>query len=45
MFQICSKAALSHESIGKQPERIQKIKPFIDQCDWKDIDFPTGLKD
>ena len=27
------------------PQRISKIKPFIDQYNWKEIDFPTHSKD
>ena len=27
------------------PERISKIKPFIDQYNWKEIDFPSHGKD
>ena len=26
-------------------QRISKIKPFIDQCNWKEIDFPSHGKD
>ena len=36
---------LKHESIGKYPERIPKIKPYMDQYDWNEINFPTGSKD
>ena len=27
------------------PERISKTKPFIDPCNWKEIDFPSHRKD
>ena len=27
------------------PERTSKIKPFIDQYNWKEIDFPSHGKD
>ena len=27
------------------PQRISKIKPFIDEYNWKDIKFPSNLKD
>ena len=36
---------LNHEQIKDHPERISKIKPFIDQYDWKEIDFPSHGKD
>ena len=29
----------------KNPQRISKIKPFIDQYIWKDTDFPNTNKD
>ena len=37
--------ALNLNSIDNHPERISKIKPFIDQYNWKDIDFPAMSKD
>ena len=27
------------------PQRISKIKPFIDQYNWNEIDFPSHSKD
>ena len=33
--------ALNYQSIKKDPQRISKIKPFINQYNWKEIDFPT----
>ena len=38
--------ALNHEQIKSYPERILNIKSFIDQYDWKEINFPlkkTGM--
>ena len=29
----------------KDPQRISKIKPFIDNYNWKDIEFPSYSKD
>ena len=29
----------------KNPEKILKIKPFIDQQIWKEISFPSNQKD
>ena len=37
--------ALDLDNINKHPQRISKIKPFIDQYNWKDIDFPPTNKD
>ena len=37
--------ALNIQKIGNHAERISNIKPFIDQYNWKGIDFPAGIKD
>ena len=39
-FQYAVTLALNLDKIKKDPQRISKIKPFIDQYNWKDIDFP-----
>ena len=44
-FQYAVTVALNHEQIKDHPERISKIKPFIDKYDWKKIDFPPTGKD
>ena len=44
-FQYAITVALNHDKINKHPQRISKNKPFIDQCNWKDIDFPPTSKD
>ena len=44
-FQYAVTLALNLDNIEKNPQRISKIKPFIDQCNWKDIDFPPTNKD
>ena len=31
--------------LKKDPKRVSKIKPFIDQYNWNDIDFPSTGKD
>ena len=43
-FQYAVTLALNLD-INKHPQRISKIKPFIDQYNWKDIDFPPTNKD
>ena len=40
-FQYALTVTLTHEQIKSHPERISNIKPFIDQYNWKEIDFPT----
>ena len=37
--------ALNYEQIKDHPERISQIKPFLDQCNCKEIDFPSHGKD
>ena len=44
-FQYALTVALNYEKIKKDPQRISKIKSFIDQFNWKDIDFPSHSKD
>ena len=44
-FQYALTVALNHDKINKNPQRVSKIKPFIDQCNWNDIDFPSTSKD
>ena len=40
-FQYALTVALNHEQIKNNPERISKIKPFIDQNSWNEIYFPS----
>ena len=44
-FQYSITVALNHQNIENHPERISNIKPFINQYNWKDIDFPTGINE
>ena len=37
--------ALNLDKIKRDPQRISKIKPFKDQYNWKDINFPSNSKD
>ena len=45
MFQFAVTLALNLDRINSHPERISKIKPFIKQYNWKEIDFPSTNKD
>ena len=38
-FQYAIAAVLNHQNIDHHPERISKLKPFINNYNWKDIDF------
>ena len=44
-FQYAVTLALNFDNIDNHPERISKIKPFINQYNWKDINFPSASKD
>ena len=44
-FQYAVTLVLNFDKINIHPERISKIKPFIDQYNWSDIDFPSTSKD
>ena len=45
MFYVIT-ATLNHESIGKMPQRIARIRrPFINQYDWEEINFLSEPKD
>ena len=43
-FQYAVTVALNYENIKNNPERISKIKRFIDQYNWKEINFPSHKK-
>ena len=36
---------MNYEQIKAHPDRISKVKPFIDKYNWKEIDFPSHSKD
>ena len=44
-FQCAVILALNLDKINNHPERISKIKPFIEQYNWKEIDFPATSRD
>ena len=44
-FQYAVTLALNLDKINNHPERISKIKPFIEQYNWKEIEFPSTSKD
>ena len=41
-FQYAATVALNQEIIGTHPERILKVKPFINEYNWKIINNPSG---
>ena len=44
-FQCAITAALNHQNIDHHLKRIWKLEPFINNYNWKDIDFPSHSKD
>ena len=40
-FPYAITVALNHREIGRNPQRISKIRPHINKHNWKDIDFPA----
>ena len=40
-FQYVVTVALNHQEIKTDPQKIIKIKPFINKCNWKGINFPS----
>ena len=45
MLQYAATVALNPDKNKKDPQRVSKIKPFIDEYNWNDIDFPSTGKD
>ena len=44
-FQYAITAALNYRNITNNCQRISKLKPFINNYNWKDIEFPSHSKD
>ena len=44
-FQYAITLALNLDKINKNSQRISEIKPFIEEYNWKNIDFPSTSKD
>ena len=44
-FQYAVTLALNLNRINKDPQRVSKIKPFIEKYNWEDIDFISTSKD
>ena len=44
-FQYAITAALNYQNIDHHPKRISKLEPFINNYNWKDIEFPSHSKD
>ena len=44
-FQYVITPALNYQNINHHQERISKFRPFINNYNWKDIEFPSHSKD
>ena len=44
-FQNALNDSLDYQTIKKHPERISKLKPYINQDNWKDIKFLSDKED
>ena len=43
-FQNALNDALNYQTIEKDPQRISKLRPYINKHNWKEIEFPSGSK-
>ena len=44
-FQNTLDDALNYQTIEKNPQRISKLKPYINKYNWEGINFPAGSKE
>ena len=44
-FQNALNDSLDYQTIKTHPERISKLKPYINQYNWKDIKFSSDKED
>ena len=44
-FQNALDDALNHQTIELHPQRISKLKPYINKYNWEGINFPAGSKE
>ena len=44
-FQYGATVALNYEEIKSNPEKVSKIKPFINKYNWKGINYPSKIDD
>ena len=45
MFSVFNNCCIKLSKHWKPSRKNINIKPFIDKCKWKGIDFPAGIKD
>ena len=44
-FQFAVAVALNHEEIKKESQRIRKSQPFINEYNWKEMNYLSGKDD
>ena len=44
-FQNALDDALNYQTTEKNPQRISKLKPYINKYNWEGIDFSAGSKE
>ena len=44
-FQYSITNALNYDKIGNHDQRVSKVKPFVNQYDWSEINFPSHVND
>ena len=44
-FEYALDDALNYQTIEKDPQRISKLKPYINKYNWEGINFPAGSKE
>ena len=44
-FQYSITIALNYQKISNKPERVLKVKPFINNFNWNEINFPPQKQD
>ena len=44
-FQNALDDTLNYQNIESNPQRISKLKPYINKCNWEGIDFPAESKE
>ena len=44
-FQNAFDDSLNYQTIEKDPQRISKLKPYINKYNWEGINFPAGSKE
>ena len=44
-FQNVLNDALNYQIIGNNPQRISKLKPYVNTYNWEGINFPAGSKE